>query len=77
MSSTFYYDICQFILTTAASNAEIAHTFHVSKTTVRRYRQLLEAKEVTWLAVEQGGPSFVHDVLHRGRAEHPADARGC
>lgn len=69
MSANFSYDICQFILTTPASNAEIAHTFHVSKTTVRRYRHLLEAKEVTWLDLQHGGPSLVEELLHRGRSE--------
>jgi len=69
MSFSFYYDICQFILTTAASNAEIAHTFSVSKTTVRRYRQILENAEVTWPAVQQGGPQYIEPLLRRGRSE--------
>lgn len=62
------FDVAKFILTTTATDRELGHTFHLSKNTIRRYRDLLNQRGVAWAEIEREGPAFVEDILHAGRS---------
>jgi transposase len=62
------FDVTKHILTTTSTDREIGHTFGLSKNTVRRYRNILDAKQVVWLDVEHGGPTFLASLFQGPRS---------
>jgi transposase len=59
------FDAVRLILTTTLGDREIAASVSMSKTTVGRYRRLIEAKGLAWGEVDGMGPDALRHRLNR------------